>query len=90
MKIYLYDSNGIYLHEVEACEGIIYKNATTIKPTFENIDDNKCIARFNKYLNVWEYDYNYDYINRKAKELGLELKPLNSMTDSDMKNVKLY
>lgn len=90
MKLYLYNAEGIYLHEVEACEGITYENATTIKPTFENYNPETYIARFNKYLNIWEYEYNYDYVNKKAKELSLELKPIYSMSDNEMKTAKIY
>lgn len=89
MKLYLYNAEGIYLHEIEACEGITYHNSTKIKPDFAGRDSDIYQARFSKSLEVWEFEYKPDWIAKKAKELGLEIATISTMSEADLKSGKL-
>lgn len=89
MKLYLYNAEGIYLHEVEECEGITYHNSTKIKPDFGGKDPSIYQAVWNSYTKTWSVEYKPDFVAKKAKELGLEIATISSMSESDLKSGKL-
>ena len=89
MKLYLYDRNGIYLHEVEACEGITYTNSTEIEPPLTGKDPTIYQAVWNSYTQTWSVEYKPDFVNQKAKELGLEIATISTMSEADLRSGKL-
>lgn len=89
MKLYLYDSNGNYLHEVEGCDGITYHNSTEIEPPLKGKDPTIYQAVWNSYTKTWSVEYKPDFVNQKAKELGLEIATISSMSEADLRSGKL-
>lgn len=89
MKLYIYNAEGIYLHEVEACEGITYHNSTEIKPDFGGKDPSIYQAKWDKFTNAWSIEYKPDFIAKKARELGLEIATISTMSEDDLKKGKL-
>lgn len=89
MKLYLYDNNGIYLHEVEGCEGITYHNSTEIEPPLKGKDPTIYRAVWNSYTQTWSVEYKPDFVSKKAKELGLEIATISSMSEDDLRSGKL-
>lgn len=89
MKLYIYNAEGIYLHEVEACEGITYHNSTPIKPDFAGRDSDINQAKYHPSTQTWEFEYKPDWIAKKAKELGLEIATISTMSEADLRSGKL-
>lgn len=89
MMRYLYDSNYYYIGEVTACEGIEYTNSTDIKPNFDGRDSDIYRAKFIPALETWEFEYNPDWLAKKAKELGLEIATISTMSEADLRSGKL-
>lgn len=89
MKLYLYNSKGIYLNEVEACDGIIYHNSTEIEPPLKGKDPTIYQAVWNSYTKTWILEYKPDFVAKKAKELGLEIATISSMSEDDLRSAKL-
>lgn len=89
MKLYLYNAEGIYLHEIEACEGITYHNSTDIKPDFEGRDSDMYQAKWDNFTKTWSIEYKPDFVAQKAKELGLEIATVSAMSEADLRSGKL-
>lgn len=89
MKLYLYDSKGNYLHEVEGCDGITYHNSTEIEPPLKGKDPAVYQAVWNSYTHTWSVEYKPDFVNQKAKELGLEIATISTMSEADLRSGKL-
>lgn len=89
MKLYLYNSKGIYLNEIEACDGIIYHNSTEIEPPLKGKDPTIYQAVWNSYTKTWIVEYKPDFVEKKAKELGLEIATISSMSEADLRSGKL-
>ena len=89
MKLYLYDSNGVFLHEIEASEGITYHNSTEVEPPLAGKDLRLYRAVWDNYTKTWSVEYKPDFINQKAKELGLEIATISTMSEADLRSGKL-
>lgn len=89
MKLYLYDSNGVFLHEVEACEGIAYHNSTEIEPPFNGKSQEIYQARWDNHTKTWSVEYKPDFVAKKAKELNLEIATISTMSEADLRSGKL-
>lgn len=88
MKLYLYDSNFNYIGEVTAYAGVEYPNSTDIAPDFSR-DRDIYNYKFSPALKEWEYEYRYEFVNQKAKELGLEIYQISAMSEQDLRSGKL-
>lgn len=86
---YLYDSNYYYIGEVTAYVGVEYPNSTDIKPDFKGRDSDIYQAKFIPALETWEFEYKPDWIAKKAKELGLEIATISTMSEADLRSGKL-
>lgn len=89
MKLYIYNQEGIYLHEVEAYEGITYHNSTEIEPPLAGKDLSIYQAVWDSYTQTWSVEYKLDFVNQKAKELGLEIATISTMSEADLRSGKL-
>lgn len=89
MKLYLYNQEGIYLHEVEACEGITYRNSTEIEPPFSGKNREIYQARWDNHTQIWNVEYKPDFVAKKARELGLEIATISTMSEADLRSGKL-
>ena len=89
MKLYLYDSNGVFLHEIDACDGITYHNSTEVEPPLAGKDLSIYRAVWNNHTKTWSVEYRPDFINQKAKELGLEIATISTMSEADLRSGKL-
>ena len=89
MKLYLYNSKGIYLHEIEACEGITYHNSTEVEPPLKGKDPTIYQAVWNSYTKTWSVEYKPDFVEKKAKELNLEIATISTMSEDDLRSGKL-
>lgn len=86
---YLYDSNYYYIGEITAYAGMEYLNSTDIKPDFKGKDSDIYRAKFIPALETWEFEYKPDWIEKKAKELGLEIATISTMSEADLRSGKL-
>lgn len=89
MTRYLYDSNYYYIGEVTAYMGVEYPNSTDIKPVFKSKDSDIYRAKFIPALETWEFEYKPEWIQQKAKELGLEIATISTMSEADLRSGKL-
>lgn len=86
---YLYDSNFYYIGEITAYVGVEYPNSTDIKPDFAGRDSEVYRAKFIPALETWEFEYKPDFVAKKAKELGLEIATISTMSEADLRSGKL-
>lgn len=89
MKLHLYDGNGIYLHSIDGCDGITYHNSTDVEPPLKGKDPTIYQAVWNSYTKTWSVEYKPDFVAKKAKELGLEISTISSMSEDDLRSGKL-
>lgn len=89
MKLYLYDNNGVFLHEVEACEGITYHNSTEVEPPLAGKDLSIWRAVWDNHTKTWSVEYKPDFVAKKVKELGLEIATISTMSEADLRSGKL-
>lgn len=89
MVRYLYDSNYHYIGEITAYVGMEYPNSTDIKPDFKGKDSDIYRAKFIPALETWEFEYNPEWIQQKAKELDLEIATISTMSEADLRSGKL-
>ena len=89
MVRYLYDSNYYYIGEITAYVGVEYPNSTDIKPDSKGKDSDIYRAKFIPALGTWEFEYKPEWIQQKAKELGLEIATISTMSEADLRSGKL-
>lgn len=89
MKLFLFNGEGYFLEEVEADPSMEYTNATDIAPNFKDYNQDIYNFKFNRFTNSWEYEYSPEFLEKKAKELNLEICQISTMSEADLRSGKL-